>query len=198
MGRLPSLQGICSTTTPCSGHCTRRGAYKNQVTIPHSATNSHQRSGSRSYPGAGRRHSEHLPRRPRCGSIRTSMRSLPRGIQLNLPVNKTRKMLNPIQTGLNFQLHRWPLVSFLSRSSHRSETQSQLLFFTCNCASLHPTHQRPTRAVYSQERRAAAADSRTPVRVAAGRHSLYPQILLQAHKYFKSITPPCFAFQPAK
>jgi SAM-dependent methyltransferase len=25
-GRLPSLQGICSTTTPCSAHSTRRGA----------------------------------------------------------------------------------------------------------------------------------------------------------------------------
>src|SRR5579859_3390308 len=29
IGRLPSLQGMCSTTTPCSGHCTRLGAYKN-------------------------------------------------------------------------------------------------------------------------------------------------------------------------
>ena len=26
IGRLPSLQGMCSTTTPCSGHFTRRGA----------------------------------------------------------------------------------------------------------------------------------------------------------------------------
>ena len=25
-GRLPALQGMCSTTTPCSAQCTRRGA----------------------------------------------------------------------------------------------------------------------------------------------------------------------------
>ena len=31
----------------------------------------------------------------------------PGGVQANLLVNKTRKMLNPIQNRLNFQLHRW-------------------------------------------------------------------------------------------
>jgi hypothetical protein len=35
-GGLPSLHGRCSTTTSCSGHRTRRGAWINQVGIPHS------------------------------------------------------------------------------------------------------------------------------------------------------------------
>jgi len=47
-GRLPSLHGICSTTTPCSAHSTRRGAYRKWVGIPHSGTNSQHRSASRS------------------------------------------------------------------------------------------------------------------------------------------------------
>ena len=47
-GRLPSLHGICSTTTPCSGHCSRRGAYRKYVSIPHSGTNNQRRAASRS------------------------------------------------------------------------------------------------------------------------------------------------------
>jgi hypothetical protein len=47
-GRLPSLHGIGSTTTPCSAHSTRRGAYRKWVGIPHSGTNSQHRSANRS------------------------------------------------------------------------------------------------------------------------------------------------------
>ena len=47
-GRLPSFHGIRSTTTPCSAHSTRRGAYRKWVGIPHSGTNSQSRSASRS------------------------------------------------------------------------------------------------------------------------------------------------------
>src|ERR1035441_4153897 len=37
----PCPQGICSPTPPCVAPSTRRGAYRNHVTIPHTGTNSH-------------------------------------------------------------------------------------------------------------------------------------------------------------
>jgi hypothetical protein len=46
-----------------------------------------------------------------------------------LLVNKTGKMLNPVQNGLNFQLHCWPLVFSSSRSSNRCETKDHFFWF---------------------------------------------------------------------
>jgi hypothetical protein len=39
-----------------------------------------------------------------------------RATESDLLINKTRKMLNPVQNCLNFQLHCWPLVSLFRRS----------------------------------------------------------------------------------
>jgi hypothetical protein len=57
--------------------------------------------------------------------------------QPNVAVNEPNEMLNPVQKCLNFQLHCWPLVSFLRRSQHRSETKVSLFFSTIN-----PGHSR--------------------------------------------------------
>jgi hypothetical protein len=73
------------------------------------------------------------------------------GVQPNLLVDKSRKMLNLVQNRLNFQLHCWPLVSSLHRSSHRSETQRSALFFRLQLAGLHPIQHQPAPS-YSQER----------------------------------------------
>src|ERR1022692_4317869 len=61
----------------------------------------------------------------------------PGAAQPDVAVNEPNEMLNPVQKCLNFQLHCWPLVSFLRRSQHRSETKVSLFFSTIN-----PGHSR--------------------------------------------------------
>ena len=79
--------------------------------------------------------------------------------------NKSGKMLNRVQNGLNLQLNSWSPVRGLAavlQLRKLLELRRISYFF------YHPG--RP-RAVYGRGRRAAATAFRTPVRVAAGRHA---------------------------
>ncbi len=65
----------------------------------------------------------------------------PRSAQPHLLVKQNREMVNPVQNGLNFQLHCWPLVSSSSRSSNRCETKGHCFSF-CAIRISQPTNPR--------------------------------------------------------
>ena len=78
--------------------------------MPHRGTKSHQRSGSRSYPGAG------------LAALRTlaadtlmllhghlEAQFAPGRAQSDIVIHEADKMLNPVQNRFNFQLHGWSL-----------------------------------------------------------------------------------------
>src|SRR5204862_7830683 len=119
--------------------------------------------------------------------------SVPLALEADVLKNKSGKMLNGVQNGLNLQLHRWPLVSFLKPGVIPARNPRSAFFAHAQADGLLTTPPKPTRAVSfagAGERRQRAVELQFAVPPVATRNGLAPPLRIGAPTNDRKHNPP--------